>query len=203
MAKQWEEVLSRLYGTMLGGTALALEYGYKSRIAWESELFSFVKATVAHDFSNRMFRRVRAGGISVYYPRLQSPSIRLAVFLDVSGSISDRQRNQMLAEVMRICQSFDYYELLLMAGDTRVTYSKILRPGDSLPESIEGGGGTDFRPFFDEVEKEQFNPDCLIGLTDTFGSFPVDPPTYSVIWGVVGVSEWRVPWGRALDIILG
>jgi predicted metal-dependent peptidase len=63
---------------------------------------------------------------------------------------------------------------------------------------IRGGGGTDFRPVFDWIDKDCAQggdrPDALIYFTDTQGWFPEHPPAYPVIW-VSLLPDTTVPWG--------
>jgi predicted metal-dependent peptidase len=62
----------------------------------------------------------------------------------------------------------------------------------------EGGGGTDFRPVFDWVEKEGIEPACLIYFTDLDGTFPDKEPEYPVLWVSVGRAE--APFGETLQL---
>ena len=64
-----------------------------------------------------------------------------------------------------------------------------------------GGGGTDFRPVFEEIEKRGIQPDMLVYLTDTYGSFPTQEPDYPVIWASV-IKSPRVPWGDVVEVEL-
>ena len=46
-----------------------------------------------------------------------------------------------------------------------------------------GGGGTDFRPVFDYVEKHpELEPALLIYFTDGYGIFPVKMPPYDTVF---------------------
>jgi predicted metal-dependent peptidase len=62
---------------------------------------------------------------------------------------------------------------------------------------MKGGGGTDFRPVFNKVKELKMQPELLIYLTDTYGSFPEKAPNYPVLWCVTceaGMSN--IPWGQ-------
>jgi predicted metal-dependent peptidase len=62
-----------------------------------------------------------------------------------------------------------------------------------------GGGGTDFRPVFDRVNKDGLDPECVVYLTDGMGSFPAVAPPYPVIWGNIYKGS-KYPWGDVVDI---
>jgi predicted metal-dependent peptidase len=64
---------------------------------------------------------------------------------------------------------------------------------------IEGGGGTSFVPVFDRIHEDGIQPDMLVYLTDTYGSFPAQEPDYKVIWGSI-VPNPRVPFGQVVEV---
>lgn len=66
-----------------------------------------------------------------------------------------------------------------------------------------GGGGTDFRPVFDEIKKMGLEPDALVYLTDGDGSYPKSAPQYPVLWGNItkGYELGRpYPFGEVITI---
>jgi predicted metal-dependent peptidase len=62
-----------------------------------------------------------------------------------------------------------------------------------------GGGGTDFRPVFDWIADQPYQPDALVYLTDGLGAFPQSAPPYPTIWGAIykGV---KYPFGDVVEI---
>jgi predicted metal-dependent peptidase len=74
--------------------------------------------------------------------------------------------------------------------------------GPSEPITLEpkGGGGTNFRPVFDWVEKNGVAPACLVYLTDLCCTeFPDATPGYPVLW--VTDSRRTAPFGETLRIV--
>ncbi len=67
-----------------------------------------------------------------------------------------------------------------------------------LPNSVHGGGGTDFRPVFEWVARQGQRPELLVYFTDAQGSFPQGEPDYPVIWLVKGRTP--VPWGQRIQL---
>jgi predicted metal-dependent peptidase len=68
----------------------------------------------------------------------------------------------------------------------------------TLPKTLTGGGGTDFRPVFDWVEKQDQAPEILVYFSDCVGKFPDYQPSYSVIWLVKG--NQPVPFGQRIQL---
>jgi predicted metal-dependent peptidase len=71
-----------------------------------------------------------------------------------------------------------------------------------LTLSPKGGGGTDFRPVFDLVEKQGITPCCLVYLTDLCcDRFPDSPPGYPVLWVNTETFRWDdPPFGTVIDM---
>jgi predicted metal-dependent peptidase len=74
-------------------------------------------------------------------------------------------------------------------------------PGDNLLEKIKfrGGGGTDFRPPFVEIQKRGIKPELCIYFTDGYGTFPETAPDYPVIWAFTEDHQ-AAPWGDSVVI---
>ena len=65
------------------------------------------------------------------------------------------------------------------------------------PIQIHGGGGTDFRPVFEEIKKRGVQPQFLVYLTDGYGTYPDIAPDYPVLWLSTGS---KPPWGQYVAI---
>ena len=70
---------------------------------------------------------------------------------------------------------------------------------DPITFNVEGLGGTDFRPVFEHVDREQLNPACLIYLTDGDGCYPEEPNEYPALWAITS-SHRQAPWGETVNI---
>ncbi len=67
---------------------------------------------------------------------------------------------------------------------------------------MKGGGGTDFRPIFQDVKQARPRPDVLVVMTDGCGPAPeVDPKTAHTIWLLVGdYVRHPAAWGDYIEI---
>ena len=138
-----------------------------------------------------------AGGI--YLPSLQSESsITMVVAIDTSCSISENNLNQAASELVEI-QSVMNATLYVVYVDATFQGSQVFYPEDELKLEAKGGGGTDFRPAFEWVEKEELDIDCMVYLTDGYcSSFPEQEPEYPVLW-ITNRKHWTTPFGEIVE----
>ena len=126
---------------------------------------------------------------------------RLAVIVDISGSIEDGVLDRFAAEVDAISRRTGA-ALTIIAGDDRVRSVAHPDPGRSglMDLSFEGGGGTDFTPLLEEADKHR--PDLGVVLTDLDGPARFQP-RWPVLWAVPIEARHRpAPFGRKLVIDL-
>ncbi|WAE39466.1 MAG: hypothetical protein QIT36_gp042 [Methanophagales virus GBV301] len=142
------------------------------------------------------------------YPPVLMPPIRyrsklhIGVAIDTSGSIDKELLSEFKAGMKFL---FSYFrgelEILLLQCDARLYEKRIIHEPEEL-DSIkwQGGGGTDFRPVFNEMEH---HPELrgLIYITDTFGTPPNKSPDIPVVWLVperYRNSHRKLPFGRMI-----
>ncbi len=122
---------------------------------------------------------------------------RLAVIVDVSGSIDDALMDRFAREIEALTRRLEA-ALVLIVGDDRVRQVSTFEPGRSALRDIrlEGGGGTDFTPLLQEAERHR--PDIAVVLTDLQG--PADHrPRWPVLWAVPpDHADAVAPFGRKL-----
>ncbi len=125
------------------------------------------------------------------------PVPRLAVVVDVSGSIDDALMERFAREIDAITRRLQA-ALLLVVGDDQVRQVLHCAPGRSGLREIrfQGGGGTDFTPLLQEAD--QHRPDMAVVLTDLDGPARFKPH-WPVLWAVPRAHAGAVaPFGRKL-----
>lgn len=171
------------------------------RVDWREALARFVRERVKtdHSFRTPNKRFVQRGFI---LPSLDSETIGNVVFAcDTSGSISEAEVNKFANELLSALQVFEEVgkpsELTAIYCDSQVQHVETLTSGDK--PSPKGGGGTDFRPPFDYIEREGIEPIAVVYMTDGYcSSFPSDPG-YPVLWAVIGsYYAFTPPFGEVL-----
>jgi predicted metal-dependent peptidase len=122
---------------------------------------------------------------------------RLAVLVDVSGSIEEPLLERFAGEIEAITRRLEAGAVIIV-GDRQVTAVERFEPGRSNLRDIRfhGGGGTDFAPLLREAERH--TPDIAVFLTDLDG--PADyRPGFPVLWCVpASQAQQPHPFGRKL-----
>ena len=170
----------------------------QSRLPWRNLLSHYMNQIARADYSYARINQ-RRGDPSIY-PSLRSRQINLAAAIDVSGSISDKEVSEFSFEVNAIKSFISARVTLLICGDRLSDgFPKIYEPWETLqlPTNVKAGGGTDFRPVFDWIGRQDISPDVLVYLTDACGKFPSVPPLWPVVWLVKGKA--LVPWGQRVQ----
>lgn len=188
------------HGTLPGVIALELERAERSRTDWRPILSRFVKnATVSRlTWSRPQRRHVHAG---LYLPSRPRDSMRLAIAIDISGSVLDLAP-AFIAEAMGIMSQSAVSGIDLMLFDTDIRARDRLTSPANLPAMLKdcrGGGGTNFRPLFVEGLLDD-TVAALIVLTDGFGAAPSTVPRIPTLWALTNDGEKPVPWGEMIRL---
>jgi len=134
-------------------------------------------------------------------PSLRSSQANIVVVLDTSGSVTNQELSEFLAEINTLKAQLRA-SITLHACDTELSANGpwIFEAWEDfkLPQEFQGGGGTDFRPIFDWIKTKGKSPDMLLYFTDAEGEFPAIDPPYPVIWLVKGKAP--VPWGQRIQL---
>ena len=124
----------------------------------------------------------------------------VVVGIDTSGSIGQAELNMFMAEVSGILEEVRPKKLFCVMCDARVNVvHEFDNAADLRSVKLVGGGGTDFRPVFDWINKQGLTPDALVYLTDGLGSFPSRAPNFPVIWGNI-YPQAKYPFGDVVDV---
>lgn len=185
----------------LPGT-LARELGplNPAQLDWRAYLWRYLVQTPT-DFQDYDRRFIGRG---LYLDALTGQSVRVYVAVDTSGSIDDQQIRILVGEVQGILRAYPHLQCDLFYADARAHGPYPLTADSEIPPPI-GGGGTDFRPFFEAVERHRdpYEQIVCVYLTDGFGDFPTQPPEAPVLWVVTagGRDLARFPFGEAVRLI--
>lgn len=186
-------------GKLSEGLARFVETQLSPTLPWRQLLATHLSATARDDYSYAR-PNSRRGDPSIF-PVLRSSQVNLLVAVDVSGSISDQELNEYLAEVNAIKGQLRA-RISLIAADDRIApgYPQTFEAWEDIriDTQVKGGGGTDFRPVFDWAERLDIPVDVLVYFTDAQGQFPKHAPGYPVVWLIKGKSP--VPWGERIQL---
>lgn len=131
------------------------------KIGWKHVLRRYVSNYLNYDFSfskpNKKFREM-------LMPGLLKENIELVVHVDVSGSISDEDYAQFMAEVRSIALSHRNIKITLIQADTEIVdVCEMIRFTDM---NRKGSGGTSHRKVVDYVLKNKPHTRLFVTLTD-------------------------------------
>jgi len=203
---EWKEAIlqaataAEAAGKMPAGMRQLVDKIKNPVIPWQETLRKVVQMIIDKaDYSNRRPNR-RYMPQGMFLPELRSERMPAGVvYWDTSGSRDSQDaRAEAAGEVMSIIDECRPEKLFVIYGDTEVTNVEIFEPGDIVKFNPIGGGGTDFRPIFEYIEKEQIEPAWFIGISDAYGTFPTSEPDYPTIWAIAGKGE--VPFGERIQL---
>lgn len=165
---------------------------------WRTQLRRFVTEVSNGDYSwTRPQRKMLAHGF--YMPSLYSERMgEIVVAVDTSGSITQHMLNVFQAEIQAIRDAVSPQMTRIIYCDARVNHVDEFTAEDLLEMKMHGGGGTDFRPPFDLVEEEGWNPAAFIYLTDGYGPFPQLPAPNPTMWCMT--TNVEPPHGECLQV---
>lgn len=204
LAVQWQQRLAGAAqqalraGKLRGSLARMVDHLLQPQLPWRMLLARYMTSVARDDYS---FQRPSRREGSAILPSLRSTTVDLVIVLDTSGSVSDREISEFLAEVNAIKGQIGA-RVALHACDAQLAEGGPWRcePWEELrfPEKIGGGGGTDFTPAFRWIDTQDRKPDLIIYFTDANGTFPDHEPAIPVLWLVKGKSP--VPWGTRIQL---
>jgi predicted metal-dependent peptidase len=206
LAVQWQQRMAGAAQTAMqagklgGGMARMVDHLLQPQLPWRMLLARYMTAVARDDYSfTRPSSRREEGG--AIYPSLRSTQINLTVIIDTSGSIVDDEMSSFVSEINAIKGQMRA-RVTLHACDAKMAENGpwLFEAWEdmSIPDDLQGGGGTDFCPAIDWVNCCDQQPDLLVYFTDAQGSFPEVEPAYPVIWLVKGKSP--VPFGQRIQL---
>lgn len=185
------------------------------KIPWQQKLAKTLRAFVAwkagavdrkYQFPSRRQAGVGYGPGKPLLAGLRAPVPNVAIFADTSGSMGQVEGEAVISESTGILKATGA-DVLFLAVDAAVhSLVKVRTPRD-LIKNIKGGGGTDFRPAFDAVDKmKRDRPEIIIFITDGGGPAPAACPAgMRCIWVLVGAHKCHPSfpsgeWGEFIEV---
>jgi predicted metal-dependent peptidase len=187
---RWREIRSMLAGIEPGSIKRALDVATTKKVDWKQVLWRFASQS-KKDPDTTWRRPSRRHG---FPGRLKIPEPLLAVCIDVSGSISDEDLKEVIGQIDLLRQF--YSKCILIFCDAAVSNVIELENYDPFPDSVTGGGGTDFNPALEKAVT--FNPDCILYFTDGYAPDP-NPVNIPVLW-ILPTGNPSPTWGEAVFV---
>jgi predicted metal-dependent peptidase len=117
--------------------------------------------------------------------QLRSHKAKIAIALDISGSISDEEFNQAIKEVLSIVKNYNH-ELTLIECDSEIRRVYQVKSAKDIKARSTVRGGTRFTPVFEYANTRKFN--LLVYFTDGKGENKLlsIPRGYQTLWVISG-----------------
>lgn len=199
LARQWRQRLASAAQHTLrtsyasDNTKRLINRLMRPKISWRELLSPYFMSMAFNDYS---YDRVSRREGDAILPRLRSRGANVHVVLDTSGSIKSSELTDFVAEINSM-KSVAGVDVTLHTCDMLLSkqgpWNYPSWQAMVVPTYLSGGGGTDFRPIFEWIDKRNIRLDLLIYFTDGAGPFPKQVPEFPVIWVVKGYR--KPPWG--------
>ena len=128
----------------------------------------------------------------IYLPGQTGSRAKIALALDTSGSISQDELIEFLGELKHMLRQMPFLEVILYGCDAAI-HGKAQIKGirnfrNGLEKILKGGGGTSFKPVFEDLLKgKDKNIKALFYFTDGYGD-------QTEIEGTCGKGPWQTFW---------
>lgn len=186
-----------------GETPLGLERFFvpsaTARIDWRSALSHALNRHLHSDYrlmppSKKLLYN------HIYLPAPTSETLDIVIAIDSSGSVDEALLGRFIAEVESLLEAFSDYRVELLVCDAKIQSHRQFYPGEPLNYQLKGGGGTDFRPVFDWIERQAPSTSVLLYFTDLDGRFPDTAPFIETLW-ITPHDEKSTPFGEKITIV--
>jgi predicted metal-dependent peptidase len=169
---------------------LMKEINKRSQIAWQDYLRRAVgsvpsghKKTITRKY-RRQPERLDIRG------KLSNHIAKLTIAIDISGSISDSEINEIMVEVFGILKNVTY-EITIIECDNEIRRVYKVNDPKNVKRKVETKGGILFSPVFEYIRQHGMKDNILIFFTDGLGEKELSctPVNYKTIWVLTGKGE--------------
>lgn len=183
-------------GTIPGDIQIAIDKLLNPKLPWNIILANYLHSMAKEDYSfrkpNRRFMP------DVILPSLYSESLdHIAIAVDTSCSVSDREFTAMVSEINHIKDMMDPNLMTIVDFDTRIHKIQTRDKSQSVRDlNFTGRGGTSLFPVFEHFDAKP--PTCLLVFSDLECAKIEKDPGYPVIWICINNPRGEVNFGRLI-----
>ena len=171
----------------------------KPKVDWRDLLRRFLSAKAKTDLSFAKPKR-RWLAEDICLPSLTGEKLgRIAVAVDCSGSIDERQLAEFSAEINAIIEDTTPEAVEVIYFDSEVLRKDTFETQEPITLKPIGGGGTAFGPIFESITESYEPPVAVVVLTDLYGYDFGTAPDCPVLW-VSTVPNQTAPFGEVITM---
>jgi predicted metal-dependent peptidase len=192
-------------GTVPGWMQRWADERCRSRVNWRATLAARVRRACADvagvsDYSYARPSRRAAAHPGIVLPALRQPVPRVSIIVDTSGSMSEPELAQALAEIDGVLLAIGLKDgVTVLACDAAVTAVK--RVCSKRDVSLAGGGGTDMRVGIERALAGVPRPDVVIVVTDCATPWPTVAPGVPVIVASTQRGAVVPGWATLVEVV--
>lgn len=174
------------------------------KVDWRDVLRSELAAVLerATGWSHTTYQRpgrltgVLANAGGAVFPSWYAPRLTVGIVVDTSGSMSPSMVQMALSETQGILDNVDAKVLFTSVDSRAAEVTEVF----SLPERLQGGGGTDMRVGISAVLAHE--PDLIVVMTDCDTPWPSEPTAVPLIVLAINAGHWSTTpdWATTLSI---
>lgn len=158
-------------GNVPGEIGRMIKEWTEPKMNWRDLLQQQIQSTIKNDFSwSRPSRKGQMSGAILPGSNFET-TIDVCVSIDMSGSISNAQAADFMAEIKGIMQEYKDFNIKVWCFDTKV-YNEADFDGYNAEDidnyEVMGGGGTEFDVNWDYMKEHDINPKKFIMFTDGY-----------------------------------
>lgn len=187
-------------GKLPAGVERLIKSLTEPKMNWRDVLQMNIQSVVRNDYSfSRPNRKSWQTG-TVLPGLVPGDTVEVAVFIDMSGSISFDDAAAFLSEVKGIMDQYHDFRIEIASFDTAV-YNHVVITHDNADDILsyqpKGGGGTDFMACWEFLKENDIVPKRMIMFTDGYpcGSWG-DPDYCETLFIVKGNTAAQAPFGQ-------
>ncbi len=155
---------------------------FQPKVDWKEELEAFFDSLIKEDYT---WRKPNKRHYPLILPSMESEGDlkKVLIGIDSSASVSMDEIKTFFAELDYILETFSA-EVTVLICDTKIRSVQKYQAGDTVERKVLGRGGTDFDPCFKWAENTEFDPSCMIYLTDMECTPPLASHfiDYPIVW---------------------
>lgn len=189
--------LSNEHGSIPGELLRRLDDVLNPKLPWNNILMNYMSAYAKDDYTWSKFNK--RFWPSWYLPGMQSEALnQITVAVDVSGSVSNEDLSEFMAEIRYIWDYLKPKSMRLMGFDTKIHDDLEFNEGDSVADiSLNGGGGTYVEPVISTVVEDM--PEITIIFTDgQFGMPDMSKLATDLFWIIKGNPDFSPGAGEVI-----
>lgn len=168
----WKEYLKKVIGT--------IPYGYKKTITRKDR-----RQPNRLDLRGRVSKRIA----------------KIIVAIDISGSITDKEIDQIMTEIFGIVKNH-HAEITILECDNQIRRVYNVKSKKDIKAKLDRKGGTAFSPVFEYIYRYKLREHFLIYFTDGIGEEELRclPINYKTLWVITGKGE-KLSIKRAYGVV--